>query len=76
MIAQEQARRKKKGLDPAVITTIGIENDNPVWGLTVKQPNNKCQAWLKKIGTQYHGGYVYVRNKPDKKKKAPKKVKK
>ena len=76
MIAQEQVKRKKKGLSPAVIVTIGIENDNPTWGLTAKQPNDKCQAWLKKIGTQYHGGYLYVRNKPVKIKKMPKKAKK
>lgn len=69
MLAQEQAKRKKRGLDYATIVAIGIENNDPRWGRGVKQPNKECQAWLKKIGTQYGGGYVYVRNKPKKGKK-------
>lgn len=70
VIAECQKWRKKKGLDPATIVSIGIQNDDPSWGTSVKRPDKECQKWLKKIGKKYNGGYVYVKRKEKKKKKA------
>jgi len=65
-IAIEQAWRKKNKLTPAVIVTIGIQNDAPQWGISVKRPDKECQAWLKKIGEKYDGGYFFVKRAPEK----------
>ena len=59
-IQRGQAWRKKKKLQPATIVTIGIQNDDPDWGISVKRPDKECQAWLRKVGRQYNGGYFYV----------------
>lgn len=72
IIKEGQEWRKKNGLAPATILSIGIQNDNPTWGTGVKRPEKECQAWLKKIGKKYNGGYVYIKRKESKKKKGEK----
>lgn len=63
IIERAQKWRVLRDLAPATILTIGIENTNDFWGTGVKRPDKECQAWLKKIGTEYNGGYFLVRNK-------------
>ena len=63
-IAIEQDRRKRNGLARASIITIGIQNDDPDWGTGVKRPDSECQAWLRKTGEKYGGGYLFVKRAP------------
>lgn len=57
-IIDSQAWRLANGLNMAIIRTIGLENRHYTAG---GKPNDvDCQAFLKKIGTRYHGGYWLV----------------
>ena len=63
LIAQEQKSRVNRGLEPATIVAIGIENTlaDEKYGTGVKRPDSECQTWLSKVGKKYHGGYFLVR---------------
>jgi hypothetical protein len=61
-IESGQKWRIANDLAPATIMTIGIENTD-MWSVGVKRPDNECQAWLKKIGEKYNGGYFLVKTK-------------
>lgn len=65
MIAIEQKGRLLRGLFPATIVVVGIENvyADLRYGTSVKRPNKECQWWLRKLGRRYHGGYTYIRYK-------------
>lgn len=65
MIRMEQNLRKKRGLEEAVIVTIGFENleADREFGLGVKQRDPDCHAWLNKLGKTYHGGNFLIRMK-------------
>jgi len=65
VIAKGQADRVRRGLEPANIVTIGIENiaADLQFSTSVKRPDAECQNWLKKIGKLYNGGYFSVRRK-------------
>jgi len=64
VIEYEQARRVANDLAKATIVTIGLQNliADREYGPSVKQPDFECQKWLKKIGSQYNGGYLFVWN--------------
>lgn len=64
-IAEAQQWRVNNDLEPATIVSVGIENLD-VWSLGVKRPDNECQEFLKKIGTQYKGGFFHVKEKKPK----------
>jgi hypothetical protein len=70
VLKKEQTLRVKKGLYPASIVTIGLENTmaDIKYGTEVKRPDKECQAWLKQIGEDYGGGYFLVRQKRRKRK--------
>jgi len=57
-----QRMRLTRGLMQATIRTIGIENTEQ-WSLSVKRPDSECQAFLKKLGATYSGGYYLVGGK-------------
>jgi hypothetical protein len=65
MIRMEQNLRKKRELEEATIITIGFKNleADARYGLDVKQRDPDCQAWLNKLGKQYHGGNFLIRKK-------------
>ena len=60
-IAVGQKWRVSKGYGTAMICTIGIENKDYWAG--GKPDDEYCQDFLKKIGTQYKGGYFLARKK-------------
>ena len=57
--------RAKNGYREAAIVTIGIENRNYMHG--GKPSDKKCQAFLKKIGKKWNGGYFLVKKRRKKK---------
>lgn len=57
-----QKWREDNDLFEATIWTIGLEN-KIYWSSKVKRPDVECQAFLKKLGTKYNGGYCLVRDK-------------
>lgn len=61
-IKESQKWRKRHGLFPATIVSIGLENKE-VWSLSVKRSDKECQNFLRKLGKLYHGGYYLVREK-------------
>lgn len=65
VIAREQNLRVSKGLEPATIVTIGFQNleADAEYGMSVKQRDPQCQAWLYKLGKKYHGGNFLIRVK-------------
>jgi len=67
VIENAQAWRIEKGYGEAIICTIGIENKDYFGG---GKPDDKvCQEYLKKIGSRYNGGYLYVRKKSAKRRR-------
>jgi len=61
-IEEAQAARVKAKLEPATIVCIGLENKaaDIIYNTTIKRKDPECQAWLKKIGKKYKGGYFFV----------------
>jgi len=76
VIKEGQKWRVKQGWGKAVICTIGVENKGYTAG--GKPTDKECQAFLRKVGKKYGGGYCLVRKvkKRKKKKKKAKKAKK
>lgn len=61
-VIMAQKWREANDLFEATIWTIGLEN-KIYWSAKVKRPDAECQAFLKKLGTKYNGGYCLVRDK-------------
>lgn len=56
-----QAWRINRGLNPAIIAAVGVENIDFTAGS--KPPDEICQRFLREIGHDNHGGYYLIRNK-------------
>lgn len=63
-IEDGQKWRVVNGFGQAIICTIGIENKDYFGG--GKPDDEICQAYLEKVGSEWGGGYWYVRKKREK----------
>lgn len=57
-IKDAQKWREDNGLGKAIIVSIGIENKHYTAG--GKPPDEECQAFMQKVGTENGGGYFHV----------------
>lgn len=54
-----QQWRTNRGLEPATIVAVGLENTD-TWSISVKRPDFECQEFLKRLGQENRGGYFHV----------------